>query len=182
MGSTPDANPNVGSELLKSLVPALTAIIGGLWVAYTYVENQRQAREQEVAQSRKDNITRLIEAQKPFASVQLQLFMEAGKVAGQLATFDKTGERWSENSEWKGYYTRFYQLFYTELSIVEDQQIKEAMQNFSAQLQKITREAYKVDEDDKLKQLAYQLARHIRASIEETWKVGLSPLDEGKDK
>jgi hypothetical protein len=165
-------------ELLKALVPALVAIGGGLWVAFTYVENQKQAREQEATQAKKDNDTRLIEAQKPFASIQLELFMEAGKVVGQLATFDKANDKWTENAEWNGYYTRFYQLFYTELSIVEDQEIKEAMQNFSAQLQTVLKDPHKMDEDAKLKQLAYQLARHIRASIEKTWVVKLRPLSE----
>jgi hypothetical protein len=166
-------------ELLKALVPALVAIGGGLWVAFTYVENQKQAREQQAIQADKDNVTRLIEAQKPFASIQLQLFMEAGKIVGQLATFDRTEDKWTDNAECKDYYTRFYQLFYTELSIVEDEEIKEAMQNFAKQLQKLLKDPHNVDEDARLKQLAYQLARHIRASIEKTWVAKLSPLSEG---
>ena len=175
MPDTPELSTTayVVLELIKALVPALIAISGGLWVAFTYVENQRLAREQEVAQAKKENITRLVEAQKPFTYIQLQLFMEAGKVAGQLATFDKTGEKWIDSGEWKGYYTRFYQLFYTELSIVEDQEIKEAMEKFASQLEAVVKDPHNVNKNEDLKQVAYQLARHIRASIEKTWVIDL---------
>src|ERR1700687_1697369 len=101
-------------QLIVALLPAMTAVVGGLWVAFTYVENQRQAREQENAQAQRENRTRLIEAQKPFSSIQLALFMEAGKVAGELAAFDKNNERWMDDNHWKTYYTRFYELYWSE--------------------------------------------------------------------
>jgi hypothetical protein len=102
--------------------------------------------------------------------------MEAGKVAGQLATFDKTNDTWMQTLEWKNYYTRFYQLYYTELSIVENQEIKEAMQSFSKQLKKVLGDPQNEDEGEDLKQASYQLAKRIRKGIEETWEVKLDPL------
>jgi hypothetical protein len=166
----------IGLELTKALVPAIVAIGGGLWVAFTYVDNQRRAHEQQAIQAKNDNITRLVEARKPFASVQLQLFIEAGKVAGELAAFDKSNERWMESAEWKAYYTRFYQLFWTELSIVEDDEIKAAMQEFSGQLNKVLSQPHDIAEQKELNQVAYRLARKIRASIEKTWMLDLGPL------
>jgi hypothetical protein len=58
-------------ELIKALVPAFVAIGGGIWVAYKYIKDQTQGREQRTILSKEDNITRLIEAQKPFATIQL---------------------------------------------------------------------------------------------------------------
>jgi len=169
---------NVFLELVKTLVPAMTAVIGGLWVAWTYVDNQRAASKHDQAQAERDERTRRIEAQKPFSSIQLSLFMEAGKVTGELAAFDKSTENWADSAEWKGYYTRFYQLFWTELSIVEDDDIKSSMVQFSAQLKTVLREPKNETAQKELQQVAYRLARTIRKSIQNTWDVDLGLIND----
>ena len=162
--------PYIALELTKALVPALVALGGGLWVAFTYIDSQRRSHEQKDIQAKNDNIARLIEARKPFATLQLQLFMEAGKVAGKLAAFDKSVDNWMDSPEWKSLCERFYQLSWTELSIVEDDDIKTAMVAFSEQLKKAPSDA------SALNLVAYCLARKIRAGIETTWVLDLGQL------
>ena len=169
-------------ELAKVLVPALVTIGGGAWVAFTYLDGQKQARAKQEVQIRNDNLTRRLEVQKPFSSIQLAIFMEAGKIAGQLAAFDKSTDNWQESVEWKGYYTRFYQLFWTELSIVEDEEIKSAMQDFSRQLNMVLREPKNESLQKELNQVAYRLARTIRGSIEKAWDVNLGTLTDPSKK
>ena len=172
----------IGLELAKVLLPALIAILSGLWVAFTYIDGQEQARAKQDKQIQNDNLTRRLEVQKPFSSIQLALFMEAGKAAGQLAAFDKSAEKWRESVEWKGYYTRFYQLFWTELSIVEDEEIKSAMQNFSLQLNAVLHAPGDESLQQQLNQLAYRLARTLRRGIEKTWDVDLGALTDPSKK
>jgi hypothetical protein len=153
-------------------------VVSGLLISILKIK--RKGREQRTILSKEDNITRLIEAQKPFATIQLQLFMEAGKVVGQLAAFDKSSANWMESPEWKTEYNRFYQLFWTELSIVEDNDIKAGMQDFSRQLKKVLSHPNDLVERKELNQVAYRLARTIRAGIEKAWVLDLDPLTERK--
>ena len=108
--------------------------------------------------------------------------MEAGKAAGQLAAFDKSIDKWPESVEWKGYYTRFYQLFWTELSIVEDEKIKSAMQDFSRQLNAVLHEPGNESLQTELNQVAYRLARNLRRGIEKQWEVDLGALTDPSNK
>jgi hypothetical protein len=174
------ANSYIFLELTKALVPALVTIVGGLFVAYRYITDQRHARDQESKQANQENIARLIEARKPFAAIQLQLFIEAGKIAGQLAAFDKSTLNWMENDAWKSDYARFYQLFWTELSIVEDEGIKVAMQDFSRQLKKVVSHPTDLGEQKQLNNVAYRLALAIRGGIEKMWVLDLDRLTERK--
>jgi hypothetical protein len=48
--------------LIQGLLPAMTAILGGLWVVSTYLDQQKAS-----------NTTRLLEAQKPVYEKQLTL-------------------------------------------------------------------------------------------------------------
>ena len=169
-------------EIAKALIPALVALGGGLFVVFKYFKDQKQDLAKQNEQIRNNNLTRRLEVQKPFSSIQLALFMEAGKAAGQLAAFDKSAEKWPESVEWKGYYTRFYQLYWTELSIVEDEKIKSAMQDFKRQLNAVLGEPGNKDLQEELKQVAYRLARKIRSGIEKTWEVDLGILTDPSSK
>jgi hypothetical protein len=157
----------------KIIVPALTTTIAGTiagaWVVLRYLRDQRNTTASE-------HLTRQMEVRRPFATIQLNLFMEAGKVAGELAAFDKSTEGWQEHTEWKKAYTRFYQLFWAELSIVENEDIKHAMESFAGKLNEVLRQPRNKGFQEELKQDAYQLARTLRLSIERNWEVDLGTL------
>jgi hypothetical protein len=117
-------------EWLKIIATVLTPTIAGAWVVLRYLRDQKNTTVSE-------HRTRLLEVRRPFATIQLNLFMEAGKVAGELAAFDKSNEGWQEDTEWKKAYTRFFQLFWAELSIVENEDIKRAMESFAGKLNEV---------------------------------------------
>ena len=75
-------------------------------------------------------MTRALEARKPFLARQLDLYFETAEVVGKLVTIDD----W-DSDEWKAKRARFAILFWTTLSLVEDDPVKEAMEVVAGQLQ-----------------------------------------------
>ena len=76
---------------------------GALWGLYVYVANeknaektrQEQARAMEggrVAQAERDNMTRRIEAQKPFLQIQLATYLKTATLIGQRGLEKFIGE------------------------------------------------------------------------------------------
>jgi hypothetical protein len=172
----------------QATLPALSAIAVGLYTVIQYFDGQQKYRDQQADLNNKYhdqqveiNKTRLLEAQKAFFDNQLKLYMEAAKIAGQLVAIDRTKDGWPEGKEWKEAYERFYQLFWTELSVVEDNTVKTAMENFSSQLQKVMASPNDRSGDEEFQQLSYRLARQIRSSIEASWRVQLGTVSETKD-
>jgi hypothetical protein len=164
--------------LIQGLLPAMTAVIGGLWIAYTYLDHQKEIQTQQAIQAEKDNRTRLIEARKPFADKQLALYIEAAQVVGKLVTLTP------DDDEWKSVERRFWELYWSELTIVEDKGVEEAMVKFSKHLYDYTA-VYKVlkgkeslttvDKEENKRLLdndALDLAYAIRKSIESEWNGG----------
>jgi hypothetical protein len=168
------------THAILEFVQALGAVAAGVWVAFTYFGHLKELQLQEKNLSDREDRARLIEAKKPFAEVQLALFMEAGRVVGQLVAFDKSKAEWVESKEWKDIFARFYGLFWTELSIVEDEAVKKAMEKFSSQLQLVVASPQTQEAQDKLNERAYKLARQIRSSIEDAWHVKLGEITETK--
>jgi hypothetical protein len=155
--------------LIQGLLPLMTGIVGGIWIIIVYLSDQEKARSQLAAQVARDNVTRTIEAQRPFLKEQLDRYIETAKTAGELVTL-------APSPEWDKSERRFWQLFFTELSMVEDQGVKRAMQNFGGQLKR-----YKTDRDNELtkkelERLSYVLAVALRQSIIDGWKVALGSL------
>ena len=158
--------------LVQGLLPALTAVVGALWIAWTYIENQKQAEVSRIEQATRENTARLLEARKPFLAEQLARYIETAQVAGKLVTTtDFAG------SEWQTQLRRFEELYWTELSMVENETVKERMQQFSRQLLRIDANKSQPPNDnevEKLRQDSYVLARALRRGIEATWDVNLS--------
>jgi|SRR6202035_3248012 hypothetical protein len=157
--------------LIQGLLPALTATAGGIWIAWTYIENQKHAQAEQIEQAQKENTTRLLEARKPFIDKQLALYVETSQVAGRLVSTDDYS-----GGEWQSQFRRFEELFWTELSMVEDEGVKTAMQNFARKLRWMNSNKISVQKSDQeeLRQLSYQLARALRSGIESTWYINLS--------
>jgi hypothetical protein len=151
-------------EWMKEYLP-LTAVFGGLWIGFTYLQDKRQA---EVARS--------IEARKPFLGRQLDLYFDAAKVAGVLATTNRLTPIWENMRE------RFEQLFWTELSLVEDDNVKDAMEKFKGGLLKLAQADEQAQQEDghenvaekeaELRSLARNLALQIKRSLQSSWVVG----------
>jgi hypothetical protein len=159
--------------LIQGLLPAMTAIIGGLWIAITYLDHQRDGQKEEVERAKRENATQLVQAQSPFLKKQLDLYFEAAQVAGKLVVYTP------DDKEWSGTEQRFWALYWSELSMVEDRRVEEAMVIFSKRLydytasRKMTKEHNQPFDDTKGKQslsnASLELAHAIRKSIESAW-------------
>jgi hypothetical protein len=64
--------------LVQSLLPVMTAILGGLWVVFVYLQNQHETAAAADKQATEQSITRRLEAQRPFLEKQLALYFRGG--------------------------------------------------------------------------------------------------------
>ncbi len=157
--------------LVQGLLPALTAIIGGLWVAFTYLDHQKVARTEQQLQLQRDNRTRLLEARKGFIDKQLALYIETAQVAGKLVSANTDVPK----AEWTTTVRRFEQLYWTELSMVEDDTVKLAMEDFYKNVLWVSEqtEIVPIEKWSEIQQSSYRLARALRSSIEASWELNL---------
>jgi hypothetical protein len=172
--------------LIQGLLPALAAVVGGVWVAFTFLAQQEKSRQDQAAQAERENRTRVFEARKPFIDRHLKLYVDTSEVIGKFVATDEV-----EFAAWMLLARRFEQLFWSELSMVEDDGVKRAMQDLRKVLIPInshlrsqhasrqgdeTRSTIKIpgEEFSKLQQAVYRLARALRSGVEATWNVNLS--------
>jgi hypothetical protein len=127
---------------------ALATIVGAVWVALTYFRSQK-----DVA------IARLFDSRKPFLELQLKLYTETAHIAGKLAVADIGKDEFV-----KAVY-RFWELYWSELAVVEDKKIEQAMVKVGDALGKLEKgEPRKVLEDAVL-----DLAHALRDGIVTEW-------------
>ena len=162
--------------LIQGLLPAMTAIIGGLWVVVTYLDHEREIQNEAI---RRDNIaanTGRVESQRPFLEKQLALYFETAQVAGKLVVLTPDDMGWDDAER------RFWMLYWSELSMVEDRIVEEAMVAFSKTLYDYTavRKMMKehnhpfveIEHKRSLNGASLELAHAIRKSIESAWSGG----------
>lgn len=108
---------------------------------------------------------RAIESRRPFLDYQLKLYTEATSAAALLATS-------SDSEKLKAAETRFWQLYWGELAMVENGGIsaanggvESAMVNFGSELKQ-----HAVDRT-KLQSLSLKLAHTCRDSLAQSWNV-----------
>jgi hypothetical protein len=119
-----------------------------LWGGITMVNTFRTQTE-----------TRQIEARKPFLDRQLTLYTEATKVAAIIATSDDPAQLATSRQ-------RFLELYWGELSLVENRGVETAMVNFRNCL--ISKDACSKDD---LQRASLNLAHACRESLAESWGV-----------
>jgi hypothetical protein len=126
----------------------LATVVGAVWVALTYFRGQKDAA-----------IARLFESRKPFLELQLKLYTETAQIAGKLAVADIGKE------EFQRALYRFWELYWSELAVVEDTQVEQAMKNVGDALGRMQHgEPRKVLEDAVL-----DLAHALRNGIVTEW-------------
>ena len=154
-------------RLAERLLPVLVAVGGALWALFLYFGHQTEIARQERIEAEKQSRTRLIEAQKPFLTKQLELYFETAQVVGKLVTTAET------DPEWVNLERRFWALYCSELSMVEHKVVECAMKNFGDQLALYT--SMRRDNPERtqaqatLNDLAYEVAHAIREGIESAW-------------
>jgi hypothetical protein len=117
-----DVNPDT-LKLITDLTPfgtVLVTVVGAVWIALTYFQSQKDAR-----------IARTFESRKPFLEHQLKLYTETAQVAGKLAVAP-IGE-----DDFKKALYRFWELYWSELAVVEDERVELAMEKVGEALAKM---------------------------------------------
>lgn len=113
------------------------------------------------------------EYKRPLWEKQLDYYFEATRAAATLAVL-RNEEAESSQAEWQKARTRFWELYYGELAIVEDQAVSQAMVVFGKCLRD-----YEFDQCDQkqLKHLSLELASACRNSVGKSWKQPLEVLN-----
>jgi len=158
-------------ELLFKLAGLLTITFGIVWPLYQYTKTlekdredrkERQVREDD--QKKKETDAALREARKPFLQRQQELYFEAATLASKLSTLDPGAEREMARK-------RFYQLYWGELSVVEDVMVEKAMVRFKGEFENYERERANNSQVSRqeLEQRSLKLAHAFRDSLAISW-------------
>jgi hypothetical protein len=151
-------------EISKVLIPVLASVITAGWIAFQYFGSQHAETD-----------ARLREAQKPFNDIQLKTYQEAAGVAGVLATESEGDPAFTEAKK------RFYALYWSGLSLVEDRQVEVAMIYLERTLRN-----YKAASSPhrEVRDRVYCLAHAMKMSVETTWRPNSKdgpPLSPGEE-
>ncbi len=133
---------------------AIASFLWGVWVWKDKADNelrQQRAEAQQQAESRR------VEATKPFLEKQLKLYTEASQMAALIAT---SGDK----SEVDKALSRFWQLYWGELALVENRDVEKAMVGMK---NVIVSQGSPSD----LQQASLKLARACRQSLDKSWGI-----------
>jgi hypothetical protein len=147
--------------LVQALFPIVVSVATAIWAINAYLDQQKVAlAQQEAAEAARAN-----EARKPFYEKQLTLYFEAAKVVGLLSTETPTTDVWKDAKK------RFYALYWSELSMVEDQGVEQGMVKFERTLTNFDRDG---SLRPPVQKQAYCLAHTLKTSIASNWTVDFS--------
>jgi hypothetical protein len=136
---------------LKAMSPLL-GIAALVWGIYTY-QNTAELQNERTAE------TRRVEASRPFLEKQLNLYTEVAKTASILATSD-------DQLDIRLATSRFYQLYYGELALVERAKVITAMVAFKSSLDLYVKDGKSRSD---LGALALNLVHACREELAESW-------------
>lgn len=139
------------------LLGVFGAIASFLWGVYQWREKSKDDLEARKLESQRLVDTRRIEATKPFLERQLALYSEVTKIAAQVAT--------QGNSETgKKALTRFWELYWGELALVENRSVEAAMKRMGDAL----RDKSSAQE---LQVASLDVAHACRESLDKSWGI-----------
>jgi hypothetical protein len=144
--------------LTQALFPIAVSVGTAIWAINGYFDQQKASLGQEkMAQAARAN-----EARKPFYEKQLTLYFETAKVAGMLVTEDPASPAWDALKR------RFYALYWSELSMVEDASVERSMINFETTLTNFNKDNSLGAE---VQRQAYCLSHALKESIARNWTI-----------
>jgi hypothetical protein len=151
-----------------SVFTTLIAVAGLVIGQFQNLQQQKERARALDIEREKERALREQESKKPFWQKQVDLYFDASNAVSTLINSTDAVKRQQAED-------RFWQLFYGELVIVEDQNVERAMIDISSYLIQC-RQSPPRCEDYKLKNLALALSSSCRQSIGESWKLGLEGL------
>jgi hypothetical protein len=166
-------------DAITKMVQVLSVVVGVVIsvVSFNYTRQkdaearlaETKTREFELQkyydQRRDETNKQAIEAAKPFLEIRQKRYMEAVEVAAVLASPELHRTDEIEKAR-----KRFWELYWAELSIVEDAMVESAMVKLG--------ESLASEDATQVKQASYDLAHAVRDSLASSW--GLSEKQEGR--
>jgi hypothetical protein len=144
-------------ESWVKIVSILIAVGTFLFGVVQYSTNQRQRQEDETKQARSEAVQRKLAAQRPYLEHQLELYIAASRSGATIASSD-------DEKAVRDARQRFWELYWGELSMVEDQEVESAMARFG--------EALSVGASrSQLEQCSLALSHALRESLARSWGV-----------
>jgi hypothetical protein len=147
----PSRSPRTATQLRPHTTSRATwdsgiSLVGAAWTLYQYI------------------VTRRIEVRQPFLNKQLELYFKAASVVGNFAKIKPNTEEWKKNE------SDFWELYWSELSIVESNQVEKAMINVGEALKSYKADPINDKKKEELNDRIYELAHAIRDSIKQGWR------------
>ena len=155
---------------LIKIFPVLVAVVGGLWTLNTYFDSQRQANQQEQSAREKEQRSQLLQAQQPFLEHRWKAYIETSGVAGALVALEPADPAWTQAEK------RFWELYWSELAMVETPDVESAMVDFGGRLNAVgaslaKNQAGLANARSQLNASALRLARALKESIQSSWGI-----------
>jgi hypothetical protein len=147
--------------LAISSVPLIAMIGGAIWTVLSYLDN-RATEEKKTAE------LQILEAKKPFLDAQLEIYRDLTTTVGKIVS--NASLRGSD--QWKTDYQHFWDLYFSQLPLVEDQLVRSQLEKFQYQLQTYANGAYTEQNHKAAEEAAYDLAIALRNSISRQWQGG----------
>ena len=135
---------------LKTLV-LLGGVVAALWAFFTYTDTKEK------------------EFYTFYWNKKLELFLETSEAASQMATTESM-------EEYRQARAKYWQLFFGQLSLVEGDPVKAAMQSFAPLIPSEDAPQLPLKE---LQQPAYQLTIALKKELLRSWKEPFSELKTG---
>jgi hypothetical protein len=160
----PPIPPRTFLDGLRAWWPIITAVALAAWVIFKWIDTQRSLAHNRRLEVEKQAQIRGFELQKPFLDEQLKLYFETAKVVGNLATLDQNDPKWREALQ------RFDELYWSELSMVEQSTVESAMVRLRQAI-----DMYRGSGQSKgeVQFRSYCLAHAIRDGVRQTWIVNI---------
>ncbi len=159
--------------LIQGLLPALTAIIGGIWVAFTYLHQQAETQRAQTRQAEQEGRTRLLQAQKEFLDHQLNEYGVLAEIAARTVAAARTrnGDGFRDASR------IFDEIYWGRIQIYADVEVRQAAGTFRSKSQQIVTQGRLPTEAEtaELQDLARALSDTIRAKSRQSWQLDSKP-------
>jgi hypothetical protein len=151
----------------------LTIVIAALGFGWGIGWGIYQFTAQQALSQREQNEAKEKEFKKTLWERQLGLYLETSQAAATLARFNENAGKEIQPERTKAL-IRFWQLYYGEMAVVADDNVRRAMTQFGRCLREYDQ---KNCDQDALKQAALALAQECRNSVAKSWNEPLGQLE-----
>jgi hypothetical protein len=133
------------------------AVVSFVWAVWQWRDQAVRRLEAQQIEAAGIAETRRIDATKPFLDRQLKLYTEATQVVAALATTHDVAET-------KRALKRFWQLYWGELALVENEEVEKAMVKVKEALNRGAQR-------QELQSLSLNFAQACRVSLDRSWGI-----------